>query len=614
MLTSAFLLASAALVHDGPDPIAAWEFHPKQVQGSVLKATIGPDAAIQGAPKAAPTAISQCLQLDGVKDFFIIADDFKTQEKFLPKQKFTVEAWAAVNMGHNDGSFMGLLQDNGNYEKGWSLGYNGGRFTFALSTKGADDGDGKLTYLESKTDYEIGRIYHVAATYDGKAMKLYVNGKLESQSTAQSGDILYPVKAPWTLGCYKDDDEQYPFEGRFVRAALYDLVATAEGVEHLFEHRQELTQAAPVIEENPNFEWVIQPYQQYPTSSEMTIMWETSRTSTSVVHFGPNKNSLTRSVGSQQKNPQSLVHKVVLKDLKPETHYVYKVESVDDKGRRLESSLLTFRTAPDTNRSIRFTVVGDTQDQPQINKRIAEHMWNERPDFFMIVGDLVGTGSNKRHWTNDFFGSMRPLLDRVPLIPVIGNHEKDARFYYDYVSVPAPEYWYRFSYGPAEFFIVDTNRNVAEGSEQYKWLESALASSKAKWKFVAHHHPPYSSDEDDYGNLWEGQSVRGDLRVRTLTKLYEKYGVDVVWTGHIHSYERTWPLIKGSSAEKGPVYIVCGGGGGGLERHGPTRPEFSNRIRHGHHYCVVSISGTTFEMSAFDIEGRLFDGLKIVKP
>jgi hypothetical protein len=98
-----------------------------------------------------------------------------------------------------------------------------------------------------------------------------------------------------------------------------------------------------------------------------------------------------------------------------------------------------------------------------------------------------------------------------------------------------------------------------------------------------------------------------------VTQLYEKYGVDVVWTGHIHSYERTWPIEKGQASSKGPIYVVCGGGGGGLETHGPTRPEFSNRIRHGHHYCVVSINGKTFEMSAFDIEGRMFDNLKIEK-
>jgi predicted phosphodiesterase len=600
-------------MHDGPDPIVAWDLAPRHQQNGSLKARIGPDARVMGAPKPAETALGQCLVLDGRNDWFLVSSDLDSVRRYLPKRTFTVEAWAAVNMGQNDGSFLGVLQDNGSYEKGWSLGYNGKAFTFALSTVGANDGDGRLTYLEGKTPYVVGKIYHVVGVYNGTKMRLYVNGQLDAESTVQSGDILYPDDAVWALGCYKDKDEEYPLEGRLVEVALYDLAATDAAVKHLYEHKRELAEAAPAIQENPKFEWVVKPYQQSPRPDGITIMWETTRPGSSVVFAGPSKADLKRFEGTSARNPQSLVHRVDLRGLSPESHYVFRAESTDDLGRKLESPLLTFRTAPQGERAIRFTVVGDTQDQPAVNKRIAEHMWNERPDFFMIVGDLVGTGANKRHWVEHFFGSMRPLLDRIPLIPVLGNHEGDARLYYDYMAVPDPEYWYRFTYGPAEFFIVDSNRNMEKGSEQFRWLDAALGSSKARWKFVAHHHPPFSSDEDDFGNLWEGQSTRGDVRLMELVSLYEKHRVDVVWTGHIHSYERTWPILRGEASANGPIYIVCGGGGGGLERHGPTRPEFSNRIRHGHHYCVVSIHGNIFEMSAFDIEGRMFDHLRLQK-
>lgn len=609
MLSCAVMLA----MHDGPDPVVAYDLQPRYLQNGKLKARIGPEAKVLGNPTDAKTPFGQCLKLDGTKDGFIIADNFRDHMNLMPKQKFTVETWASVNMGQAYGSFIGVIQDNGSFEKGWLLGHNDNSFTFALSTMGADDGNGKMTYLQGKTPFTIGKLYHVVGTFDGAKMRLYVNGKLDAESSEQSGDILYPEKAPWTIGGYKDDDENYPLNGRMVQVGMYDMVATADGVQHLFSHKKELADAAPEVPIAPEFNWIVKPYQQLPLPNGISILWETSRPGTSVVHVGASKSSLKPVTGSIETNPQSLIHKVHLTGLKPDTHYVYKVESVDNTGKKLESELMTFKTAPDTDRAIRFTILGDTQDQPHINKRIAEHMWDERPDFFMIVGDLVGTGANKKHWTDHFFGSMRPLLDRVPLIPVLGNHEGDARLYYDYMHVPAPEYWYRFTYGPAEFFVVDSNRDVKVGSEQYKWLESAFASSKAKWKFVAHHHPPFSSDSDDYGNLWEGQSTRGDLRLRGLVSLYEKYEVDVVWNGHIHSYERTWPILAGRAAEKGPIYVVCGGGGGGLETHAPTRPELSNRIRHGHHYCVVSINGSTFSMSAFDIEGRKFDDLMIKK-
>ena len=50
-----------------------------------------------------------------------------------------------------------------------------------------------MTYLSAKTPIKKERWYYVAATYDGQTMRLYVNGELEAESNAQSGDIVYPV-------------------------------------------------------------------------------------------------------------------------------------------------------------------------------------------------------------------------------------------------------------------------------------------------------------------------------------------------------------------------------------------------------------------------------------
>jgi 3',5'-cyclic AMP phosphodiesterase CpdA len=163
--------------------------------------------------------------------------------------------------------------------------------------------------------------------------------------------------------------------------------------------------------------------------------------------------------------------------------------------------------------------------------------------------------------------------------------------------------------------MIDTNQKVNPGSVQYIWLEKELANSDATWKFVCHHHPPYSSDENDYGNLWKtNQGNHGDLRARELVPLYEKYGVDIVWNGHIHSYERTWRLLRGKAVQSGgPFYMITGGGGGGLETPAPTRPFFQNNVRRGHHYVMVHINGGTLEMKAFTIDDRLFDYHKIEK-
>jgi hypothetical protein len=182
------------------------------------------------------------------------------------------------------------------------------------------------------------------------------------------------------------------------------------------------------------------------------------------------------------------------------------------------------------------------------------------------------------------------------------------------MSLPEPEYYYQFTYGNADFFILDSNKECGPDSEQWKWLDAALKASDAVWKFVSYHHPSYSSDEDDYGNMWRGRSVYGDQRLRPLSQLYDKYGVDIVWNGHIHSYERTWPLKDDKVVEQdGTIFMVTGGGGGGLEVAGPIKPYFQNNVKHGHHYCLVAVNGRTLEFKAFDQEGRLFDYLKIDK-
>ncbi len=202
---------------------------------------------------------------------------------------------------------------------------------------------------------------------------------------------------------------------------------------------------------------------------------------------------------------------------------------------------------------------------------------------------------------------------------VIGNHEKNAHWYYDYFDLPKPEYYYTFTCGNAQFFMIDSNKDCGPGSEQYRWLEKALSESKATWKFTAHHHPCFSSDEDDYGDHLKGKPDEpfdwGDTNVRRLVPLYEKYGVDIAFAGHIHSYERTWPILQMTiNQQKGVRYIVSGGGGGGLESAAPQRSWFSIHVQRGHHYGFAAVYDRTIQFKAYDVDGRLFDTFELTKP
>lgn len=609
-------------VHDGPDPIGSWRLSKEQVRDGKLQAMLGVAGRVEGEVEFIEDPGGTALYFDGKTTRVMLAADFAKAQQKLPKRHLTIDAWVSINTPTRWGGILSVMQDNGNAEQGWVLGYNGSNFTFGLATTGTDDGDGSMTYLAGKTKYEEGRYYHVAATYDGESQKIYVNGALDGESRTQSGDILYPKSAPFVLGGYLDKDEDVRFHGRIRSVRLFDQTAKAKVIAHSYQHNASLTKQTPYTWIDPEHRWVVEPYLQWATQDGMTVRWETSRPSSSRVEFSQHvtfqgKGAERRGMFDRERvtDGMSKLHSVRIDGLEADTAYYYRVESTDDLGRTLQSGILSFQTACGEGTPFAFAVISDTQGNPKVSGAMARFAWALRPSFLLHPGDLVSTGAVKEQWVDQFFRSMKPLLERVALFPVLGNHEGDARHYYDYMSLPDPEYYYTFNYGNAQFFMIDSNRQVRPGSEQYRFLETELSKSKAEWKIVCYHHPAYSSDENDYGNSWYGPSTRGDLRVRALVPLYDKYGVDIVWNGHIHSYERTWPLRKSAatSPHGGTVYMITGGGGGGLETPGPIRPFFQNTVRRGHHFCFVTVNGKTLEMKAFDLEGQLFDVLKIEK-
>ena len=361
--------------------------------------------------------------------------------------------------------------------------------------------------------------------------------------------------------------------------------------------------------------FLVKPYLQFGTKNSMAVLWETTSPATTRVEFGESRPGDTEPNLSQfvELDGRRKMHEVVLDGLKPETKYFWRVVSELDIGETLVSSPSTFRTTVNDSTAFAFLLYGDSQSNPVVWGKVAELGWKERPNFAVLAGDLVDRGGNLDDWLVEFFPPANVLMRRVPVYTVLGNHEDDHENYYKYMHNPAPEYYYTFTYGNTQFFMIDTNRSVEEGSEQYEWLETELAKSTATWKIAIHHHPPYSSEENDHGNSWTGSTSYG-THARNLVPLYEHYGVDFCLFGHVHMYERTWPLLEGSVNQKnGVIYINSGGAGGGLEDFAPTRSWFTAKVKSVHHYGYFAVHDNTIIFQAMDENGSMFDSFQLQK-
>jgi len=226
-------------------------------------------------------------------------------------------------------------------------------------------------------------------------------------------------------------------------------------------------------------------------------------------------------------------------------------------------------------------VYGDSRTGHNAHRWLMEGMASLAPAAVFHTGDLVYNGRDPDDWTT-FNDIASQLPSGTPIYPALGNHEHASALYFDNFELPGNERWY--SVGVMEglnFIVLDTGSDLAAAtstvpaSDQYQWLESELSSSVSSTDFtvVTFHYPLYSTGY--HGS--DEKHIAGDLK-----PLFEKYGVDAVFSGHDHDYERF--------TVDGIRYIVTGGGGGPLRDQASTSP-FSELFVKAYHFCVLRIDG-----------------------
>jgi predicted phosphodiesterase len=569
-------------------------------------------AQLKGTPTFGPDANGGGLIFDGTATDLVIASRAADVKDQLPQRELTVGSWVSIDVPRRWGGLIGCVRDDGDVENGWVLGYDERHFTMGLSTTGANDGNGKLTYLTAaKQSYEIGRWHHVVATYDGAHCLIYVDGQLSARSAQQVGDILYDYDMPFVLGAYRDPNEHHRLDGRLLEVRLLDRALSADEVQAWYNEQSALSGLERWVD--TKFDWLVHPYLTWPTTAAITVSFETTIPVDASIEYWHESGRERKKVSSPSSRQ---LHHFRLTGLRPGEKYFYRVSAGEWKGQTLVGEVLSFRTAVTPESSFTFVAIGDTQSQADVAKRVSDLAYMHRPNLVLHAGDLVDTGTIKSDWTGHFFPAMQPLIGRVPLMPVLGNHEQDARHYYEYMDLPAPESYYAFTFGDAEFFMIDGNRKLAEGSDQLAWLDGALAASKSKWKFAVLHQPPFTSDSDDYGNTFRTTSQRGDANVQNIVALLEAHAVDICFSGHVHDYERTFPIRDGQVTpynDGGVVYVTTAGGGGHLEDFDPNNTWFGHKKARYHHLVYVAVHGDYLEFQAISQNGQLFDVFELRK-
>jgi hypothetical protein len=260
----------------------------------------------------------------------------------------------------------------------------------------------------------------------------------------------------------------------------------------------------------------------------------------------------------------------------------------------LAAASIFAQTAPLPNSpdSVKFAAIGDngTGDRPQYE--IAQQMTNAHAtfpfDLVIMLGDNLYGGQRPADFVRKFEQPYAALLSAgVRFRASLGNHDRPENISYKPFNMNGQRY-YTYANRNVRFFALDSTQL---DSRQLAWIDASLRDAREDWKICYFHHPLYSNARR------HGSSV--DLRV-LLEPIFIRYGVNVVFQGHDHVYERLNP-------QKGIYYFVSGSAGqlrkGNIRRSDETAAFFDQ----DQSFMLVEIAGSDLYFQVISRTGTTVD-------
>lgn len=409
-------------------------------------------------------------------------------------------------------------------------------------------------------------------------------------------------------------------------------------------------------------------------------MWRTSDSTQSVVKIGTSPDALDRVIVDTNK----LINHIVFVDgLLPKSKYYYSVGTSEAETLAGGDEQHHFYTAPsigDTS-GFKFWAIGDFGAGNDRQKRVKQWFQN-----YLTDNDVRGwlwLGDNAYHDGKDIDYTVKTfskdfgydsIMRFLPFYPIPGNHdynsvnqlkpaEKHSGPYYNVVEVfknaemggvPShTEAYYSFDYGNVHFMALNSELYQYAifwglGNPYKDWIEKDIKATDKKFIVAFIHQPPYSKgshDTDDFYQIFM-QNTR-----ENVVPILEKYGVDLVLSGHSHVFERS-PLITkhykksntfdpatmivdgsdgnpdngnvytkytyGPMKGKGTVYVVCGNSGKYEPYNGKMHPAFITKYddadgNNGSGSMILEVKGNELTCSYYTLNGDLYDKFRIVK-
>lgn len=349
------------------------------------------------------------------------------------------------------------------------------------------------------------------------------------------------------------------------------------------------------------------PYLQTGTPVSAIVRWRTDLSTGSRVRYGLTPDSLSGIADGAA----GTEHVVNVTGLVPSTTYYYSVGTAIETLAGGDAAHV-FRTHPVAGSPgpSRVWVIGDSGTANASARAVRDAYLSftesRATDVWLMLGDNAYSNGTDPEYQNAVFNMYPTILRQAFLWPTLGNHDTAGSSsppatlpYYQIFMLPTDgaaggiasgtEDYYSFDYANIHFVCLDsmTSDRSATGA-MATWLRNDLASTAQDWIVAFWHHPPYS--KGSHNSDTETQLVQ--MRENMLPIL-EDYGVDLVLTGHSHSYERSYLLDGhyGVSTSLAPSMIKNSGSGRPAETGAYTKPTSGTAPHEGAVYAVAGSSG-----------------------